>query len=49
MASQKLLGSEWRVLRLLAPYVWEYRWRVVAALAFLVVAKLANVAVPLVL
>ena len=49
MAPQKLLGSEWRVLRLLAPYVWEYRWRVVAALGFLVVAKLANVAVPLVM
>jgi ABC-type transport system involved in Fe-S cluster assembly fused permease/ATPase subunit len=49
MASQKLQGSEWRVLRLLAPYVWEYRWRVAMALAFLVAAKLANVAVPLVM
>ncbi len=49
MALQKLQGSEWRVLRLLAPYVWEYRWRVAMALAFLVAAKLANVAVPLVM
>ncbi|HWA37247.1 MAG TPA: ABC transporter ATP-binding protein/permease [Burkholderiales bacterium] len=49
MASQKLPGGEWGVLRLLAPYVWEYRLRVVLALAFLVVAKLANVAVPLVM
>ena len=41
--------SEWRVLGLLLPYLWEYRWRVAVALAFLVAAKLANVAVPLVL
>jgi ATP-binding cassette subfamily B protein len=31
------------------PYLWEYKWRVVVALTFLVTAKLANVAVPLVL
>jgi ABC-type transport system involved in Fe-S cluster assembly fused permease/ATPase subunit len=49
MASQKLQGSEWRALRLLVPYVWEYRGRVVLALVFLVVAKLANVGVPLVM
>jgi ABC-type transport system involved in Fe-S cluster assembly fused permease/ATPase subunit len=41
--------NEWRVVRLLLPYVWEYRARVVVALAFLVCAKLANVGVPLVL
>jgi ABC-type transport system involved in Fe-S cluster assembly fused permease/ATPase subunit len=34
---------------MLLPYVWEYKWRVVVALTFLVTAKLANVAVPLVL
>jgi ATP-binding cassette subfamily B protein len=34
---------------MLLPYLWEYRWRVSLALAFLVAAKLANVAVPLVL
>jgi ATP-binding cassette subfamily B protein len=34
---------------MLLPYVWEYKWRVVVALVFLVVAKLANVGVPLVL
>ena len=33
--------------RALLPYLWEYRWRVVLALAFLVGAKLANVGVPL--
>jgi ABC-type transport system involved in Fe-S cluster assembly fused permease/ATPase subunit len=41
--------SEWYVVRLLAPYLWEFKWRVMLALAFLVSAKLANVGVPLVL
>jgi ATP-binding cassette subfamily B protein len=41
--------TEWRVVPMLLPYVWEYKWRVVVALVFLVVAKLANVGVPLVL
>jgi len=40
---------DWRVLAMLLPYLWEYRWRVTIALAFLVIAKLANVGVPLVL
>ncbi len=33
----------------LLPYLWEFKWRVLAALTLLVAAKLANVAVPLVL
>ena len=41
--------NEWRALRLLVPYLWEYRTRVCVALAFLVAAKLANVGVPLIL
>ena len=45
----KLKGSEWRNVGTLLPYLWEYKWRVVIALAFLVVAKLANVGVPLVM
>jgi ABC-type transport system involved in Fe-S cluster assembly fused permease/ATPase subunit len=36
-------------LRLMLPFVWEYRGRVLVALACLVLAKLANVGVPLVL
>ena len=40
---------EWRVVPMLLPYLWEYRWRVLFALACLVVAKLANVGVPLIL
>ncbi len=41
--------SDWQTLRRLFPYLWEYKWRVVAALAFMVGAKLANVGVPLLL
>jgi ATP-binding cassette subfamily B protein len=47
--SHKLRGNEWRVLPLLAPYVMEYRGRVLLAMAFLVAAKVANVGVPLVM
>ncbi len=42
-------GSDWQTLKKLVPYVWEWRWRVLAALVFLVAAKLANIGVPLVL
>ena len=42
-------GRDWRVVPMLLPYLWEYKWRVVVALSFLVTAKLANVGVPLVL
>ncbi|HEV8107484.1 MAG TPA: metal ABC transporter permease, partial [Burkholderiales bacterium] len=45
----RLKGGEWRNVGTLAPYLWEYKWRVVIALAFLTVAKLANVGVPLVM
>ena len=41
--------SDWTTLRKLLPYVWQWRWRVLIALSFLVAAKLANVGVPLVL
>jgi ATP-binding cassette subfamily B protein len=46
---ERLKGNEWRALGTLIPYLLEYRWRVAAALAFLVTAKLANVGVPLVM
>ena len=42
-------GNEWQALGTLVPYLWEYKWRVALALACLVVAKLANVGVPLVM
>ncbi len=41
--------SEWRALGMLLPYLWEFRFRVALALAFLIGAKLANVGVPLIL
>ena len=47
--TQRLRGNEWKALATLLPYLWEYKWRVVIALAFLVVAKIANVGVPLVM
>jgi ATP-binding cassette subfamily B protein len=36
-------------LRRLLPHVWHYRWRVLLALILLVIAKLANIGVPLVM
>jgi ATP-binding cassette, subfamily B, heavy metal transporter len=47
--TQRLRGNEWKALGTLLPYLWEYKWRVVIALAFLVIAKIANVGVPLVM
>src|SRR5712664_546207 len=47
--TQRLQGNEWRALRILLPYLLEYKWRVAAALACLIAAKLANVAVPLIM
>ena len=42
-------GAGWATLRRLLPYLWEYKWRVLAALLFLLAAKLANVGVPVLL
>ena len=47
--TQKLKGNEWRALGALIPYLLEYKWRVAFALSCLIVAKLANVGVPLVM
>ena len=41
--------SDRETLSRLWPYLWQYKWRVVAALSFMVGAKLANVGVPLLL
>ncbi|MFO1371916.1 MAG: ABC transporter ATP-binding protein/permease [Candidatus Competibacteraceae bacterium] len=40
---------DWANLRALLPYLWEYRGRVLLALGCLVLAKVANIGVPLVL
>ena len=41
--------SDRETLARLWPYLWAYKWRVLAALAFMVGAKLANVGVPVLL
>ena len=41
--------SDWATLRRLFPYLWEYKWRVMAALTFMIGAKVANVGVPVLL
>ncbi len=41
--------SDWSTLNRLLPYLWQYKWRVVAAIVFMVGAKVANVGVPLLL
>jgi len=41
--------NDWATIATLMPYLWVYKWRVLAALICLVGAKMANVGVPLVL
>ena len=41
--------SDSETLKRLFPYLWQYKWRVAAALVFMVAAKVANVGVPLLL
>ncbi|WOP16089.1 ABC transporter ATP-binding protein/permease [Ottowia sp. SB7-C50] len=41
--------SDWRTLGRLLPYLWQYKWRVAAALLLVIGAKLANVGVPVLL
>ena len=38
--------TDWLTLQRLLPYLWQYKWRVVAAIAFMVAAKLATWACP---
>ena len=41
--------KDWHTIATLLPHLWEYRGRVIAALSALILAKLAGVAIPLVL
>ena len=43
------IRSDWDTLKRLFPYLWDYKWRVLAALTFMLGAKLGNVGVPLLL
>jgi len=49
VAEQPRTHTDWTTLRRLFPYLWEYKGRVAAALAFMIMAKLANVGVPVLL
>lgn len=48
-ASLPANGGDWATLRRLLPYLWQYKVRVLAALLFVLCAKAANVAVPVLL
>lgn len=41
--------ADWRTLKMLFPYLWEFKWRVLIALSFLIGAKFAIVSIPIVL
>ncbi len=41
--------NDFKTIRTLLPFLWEFKGRVALALSFLILAKLANVSVPLVL
>jgi len=41
--------NDWTTLKTLLPYLWAWKWRVMFALACLILAKVANVGVPMVL
>ena len=49
VSASQASGAGWATLQRLVPYLWEYKWRVLAALLFMVGAKVANVGVPLLL
>ncbi|MBN9430156.1 MAG: ABC transporter ATP-binding protein/permease [Burkholderiales bacterium] len=42
-------AGDWQAIRRLLPYLWTYKWRVALALSCLLLAKVANLGVPLVL
>jgi ATP-binding cassette subfamily B protein len=42
-------GGDWRTIGTLLPYLWAYKGRVLAAIAALIAAKVANVGVPVLL
>ncbi len=48
-ASAPPARSDWSVIQTLLPYLWVYKWRVIAALGCLIGAKVANVGIPVVM
>jgi len=49
LPSARAERDDWQTLRMLLPYLWAYKGRVLFALACLVAAKLATVSVPIIL
>jgi len=49
VTSYKASRRDWKTIQSLIPYLLEFKGRVIIAMSFLVLAKLANVAVPLAL
>src|SRR5690242_2930546 len=49
MSAKERAHTDWATLKRLFPYLWEYKGRALAALVFMVGAKLANVGVPILL
>jgi ATP-binding cassette subfamily B protein len=49
IANAPVERSDRDTLKRLFPYLWQYKWRVMAALAFMLGAKVANVSVPVLL
>ena len=47
--AKSVTRSDWATLQTLLPYLWVYKWRVLAALACLIGAKVANVGIPVVM
>ena len=43
------IRHNWKTIASLLPYLWEFKGRVILALSLLILAKLANVSVPLIL
>jgi ATP-binding cassette, subfamily B, heavy metal transporter len=47
--AQPRAHTDWATLKRLFPFLWQYKWRALAALVFMVAAKVANVGVPILL
>lgn len=48
-SAQQRTHNDWQTLGRLVPYLMQYRWRVLAALLFVLAAKVANVGIPILL
>ncbi|MEE8624853.1 MAG: ABC transporter ATP-binding protein/permease, partial [Acidiferrobacterales bacterium] len=48
-AQSPISERPWTALATLLPYLWEFRGRVLIALAFLILAKLASIGIPLII